>query len=136
MANYRQEIDKLNKQFRIFRLIRNICIPVLIVTFIAAVAFLTVDMMETGSYTYGTMYWIGQGFTVLAQFAFDGVLVGAILGFVWQKRITNRQERIRNGFESEDDWNKGIRREGDYYEETKEKESPTKDYTNPDDPFH
>lgn len=136
MATYREEIDKFNKQLRTFRLIRNICIPILIVTFIAAVAFLTVDMAETGTYTYGTMYWLGQMFTVLAQFAFDGVIVGVVFTKVWQKRITNRQERIRNGFESEDDWNKGIHSDAYVYEEPKEKESPTKDFTNPNDPFH
>lgn len=135
MASYKEEISKLSKQRSVFVLIRNICIPVFIVLFIASVAFLTLDMIQNGEYTYGTLWVLGQVFAVLAEFALDGIIAGAILGSVWNKKITNRMERIQHGYSSEDEWNGKVPHEV-FVEETKEKETPTKDFTNPDDPFH
>lgn len=135
MASYKEEIAKLSKQRSVFVLIRNICIPVFIVLFIVAVAFLSSDMIQNGEYTYGTLWVLGQVFAVLAEFAFDGIIAGAILGSVWNKKITNRMERIQHGYNSEDEWNGKVPHEV-FVEETKEKETPTKDFTNPDDPFH
>lgn len=137
MSNYKDEIQKLEKQRKKFKLLRNICIPILAVSFATAAAFLGYDIYLNGENSGSVYYLIAQLFTVLAQLAFDGMAVGIIFNMLWSKRIESRGQRIKHGFESEEDWDNNVVHDApDENSESKEDGSKLKDYTNPDDPFH
>ena len=136
MSNYKDEIQKLEKQRKTFKLTRNICIPILAVTFVAAAVLLGYDIYVNGENSGSVYYLIAQLLTVLAQLAFDGMAVGIIFSVLWSKRIESRKQRIQHGYESEDDWNNNVVHEAHTETSEVKEESRLKDYTNPDDPFH
>ncbi len=136
MSNYRDEIQNLEKQRKVFKLIRNICIPILAVTFVAAAVLLGYDIYVNGENSGSVYYLIAQLLTILAQLAFDGMAVGIIFNVLWSKRIESRKQRIKHGYASEDDWNNSVVHETPAETSEDKKESKLKDYTNPDDPFH